>query len=214
MKFSQIKKICKDADECIIFQEGPMQWIGTRDAAYPLEDVDVTTASVKTLFDWQDVESAIGVVEKTLEDMGLAPDGVVRCDVESNNWEKLSRGITLFNGGDKILSFGIGMRALFVWEERVRPAIRKNEYLDFRIAYNHEGEPLVIVTSGMMVTGILRPMYQSEAETIIAMLSKMGTLMPYGSPVSEKRKKEEPQGEVDGQINMDEMMEEENDDGE
>ena len=33
MKFSQIKKICKDAKECVIYNEGRMQWIGTGEAA-------------------------------------------------------------------------------------------------------------------------------------------------------------------------------------
>ena len=45
MKFSQIKKICKDAEECIIYQDGPMQWIGTGDAAYPLEDVEAVMST-------------------------------------------------------------------------------------------------------------------------------------------------------------------------
>ena len=37
MKFSQIKRLCKEADECIIYDDGVTAWIGTRDAAYPVE---------------------------------------------------------------------------------------------------------------------------------------------------------------------------------
>lgn len=207
MKFSQIKKICKDADECIIFHEGPMQWISTGEAAYPLEDVDVTTASVKTLFDWQDVESAIGVVEKTLEDMGLAPDGVVRCDVRSEKWPKLIQGFSIYSGGDKIVPLVDGMNVLFVWAERIRPAIRKNEYLEFRLAYNQDDEPLVVVNNGLMVTGILRPMYQHEAETAVDQMRRMGAFVPVGTPNEAKKAEKEEDAEIDGQIAMDEMLE-------
>ena len=206
MKFSQIKKICKDADECIIFQDGPMQWIGTGEAAYPLEDVEATAASVKTLLDWQDVEADIGVCEKTLEEMGLAPDNVVRCDVRSDKWEKLVQGITIYSGGDKIVPLVCGMNVLFVWAERIRPAIRKGEYLEFRLAYNKNDEPLIMVNNGLMVTGILRPMYQREAEAAVDQLRRMSAFVPVGTPNDRKTREEEAEGEIDGQIAMDEMM--------
>ena len=215
MKFSQIKKICKDAEECIIYQDGPMQWIGTGDAAYPLEDVDATVASVKTLFDWPDVEADIGVFEKTLEEMGLAPDGVARCDVRSDKWPKLIQGITIYCGGDKIIPLVCGMNVLFVWAERIRPAIRKGEYLEFRLAHNQDDEPLIMVNNGLMVTGILRPMYQREAEAAVDQLRRMGTFAPVGTPNDRKKPEEESEDEIDGQIAMDEMLEEaKNDDGE
>ena len=207
MKFSQIKKICKDADECIIYQDGPMQWIGTGEAAYPLEDVEATVASVKTLFDWPDVEADIRVFEKTLEDVGLAPDGVARCDVRSDKWPKLIQGLTIYSGGDKIVPLVCGMNVMFVWAERIRPAIRKNEYLELRLAYNKDDEPLVMVNNGLMVTGILRPMYQREADAAVDKLRRMGAFVPYGTPNEAKKAENEAEDEIDGQIGMDEMLE-------
>lgn len=210
MKFSQIKKICKDAKECVIYNEGTMQWIGTGEAAYPLEDVEATVAAVKTLFDWPDVEADIAVVEKTMDEMGLAPDDVANCDMMSSGWEKLSQCISIYSGGDKILPLACGMNVLFVWWERVRPAIRKHEYLDFRLAHNKDEEPLIVVTNGLMVTGILKPMYQTQAEICVETLRKMSEFVPVGTP-NDRKKPEEEQEEIDGQIAMDEMLEESDD---
>lgn len=213
MKFSQIKKICKDAKECVIYNEGYMQWIGTGEAAYPLEDVEATVAAMKTLFDWPDIEADIAVVEKTMDEIGLAPDDVARCDMVSNGWEKLSQCISIHSGADKIVPLACGMNVLFAWWDRVRPAIRKGEYLEFRLAHNKDEEPLIVVTNGFMVTGILRPMYQKQAETCTDMLRKMSAFVPVGTPNDRKKQEEEPEEqeepeEIDGQIAIDEMLEE------
>lgn len=206
MKFSQIKKICKDAKECVIYNEGHMQWIGTGEAAYPLEDVEATVAAMKTLFDWPDIEADIAVVEKTMDEIGLAPDDAASCDVVSNGWEKLSQCISIHSGADKIVPLACGMNVMFVWAERIRPAIRKNEYLEFRLAYNKNDEPLIMVNNGLMVTGILRPMYQREAEAAVDQLRRMSAFVPVGTPNDRKAREEEADGEIDGQIAMDEMM--------
>lgn len=212
MKFSQIKKICKDAKECVIYNEGHMQWIGTGEAAYPLEDVEATVAAMKTLFDWPDIEADIAVVEKTMDEIGLAPDDAASCDVVSNGWKKLSQCISIHSGADKIVPLACGMNVLFAWWDRVRPAIRKGEYLDFRLAHNKDEEPLIVVTNGFMVTGILRPMYQKQAEVCMETLRKMSAFVPVGTPNDRKKQEEEPEEqeepeEIDGQIAMDEMME-------
>lgn len=91
-----------------------------------------------------------------------------------------------------------------------RPAIRKNEYLEFRLAYNQDDEPLVMVNSGLMTTGILKPMYQREAEAAVDQLRRMGAFVPIGTPNEAKKQRKEADAEIDRQITMDEMLEGEN----
>ena len=135
MKFSQIKKLCRDAQECVIYEGVPTKWLGTSCAAYPVADIDIDTASVKTLFDWQDVEIDIDVRMLAMEESTIIPDGVVRPDVAFNHWVKLEQGMPVFCAGERINPLVHNGGVLFVEEDKIRPAIRKGEYLDFRLAY-------------------------------------------------------------------------------
>lgn len=208
MKFSQIKKLCKDADACMIYKDGPLTWLGTRDAAYPVADVDVNTASVKTLLDWPDVESDIGVSHMLLEASGLMPDEVIRTDVAFNRWAKLEQGMTVSVGGERVCPLVYSGGAMFVEWEKIKPAIRKGEYLDFRLAYNRAGHPLVLVTNGMMVTGIMRPMSTREAELIIETMGKLAGMRPEGTPGDAKKAEQTQEKEISGQISIEEAMQE------
>lgn len=211
MRFSQIKKLCKEDSECTIFEEGTHQWIGTRHAAYPVEDVDIDTSSIKTLFDWPDVESDIGVGMSALANSTLCPDGAVRFNYAPNKWPKLEQGMPVMVAGEWINPLVHSGGVMFVREDRVKPARRKHEYADFRLAYNRQMEPLVVITNGFMVTGIVRPQTKREAELILETMGKMVNMLPQGTPGDVKLRAED-EGEIDGQITMDEMMEGEDDD--
>ena len=207
MKFTQIKKICKEENECVIYEEGPMQWIGTKSAAYPVEDVRVTREAVKTLFDWPDVEADISVGEMPLFAAGMMPDSVLRADVVVQQWQKLEQGISVYSAGERLWSFIHAGAVMFLKEDKIKPAIRKGEYQAFTLTYNRQGQPLIVISNGLMVTGIVRPEGQRTAEAIMETMQKMSRMIPTGTPMDTKEQEED----IDGQIAMDEMLEEHED---
>lgn len=208
MKFSQIKKLCKDAQECVTYEDGPLTWLGTRYAAYPIEDVDIDTSSIKTLLDWPDVESDIGVEMIELAESTIMPNGTTRADVAFNHWVKLEQGMAVYYAGERINPLVHNGGVLFVEEDKIKPAIRRGEYLDFRLVYNQDDEPMVVITNGLIVTGIVRPLTVREAELILETMGKMAAMRPEGTPGDVKRRAKERAEEIDGQIAMDEMVEE------
>lgn len=86
----------------------------------------------------------------------------------------------------------------------VKPAIRKNDYLTFRMARNSFGHPLIVIGNGTLVTGIVRPIPKKGAEAMLDLLRKMCELKAEGSPeeqAEDRQKAQEPE-QADGQIEM------------
>lgn len=74
MKITRIKAICKAEKHCIIYEQGESRrLIGTRNAAYPADELNISRHSLKTLFDWPDVLNDIGVETVALEETRMHP---------------------------------------------------------------------------------------------------------------------------------------------
>ena len=73
MKFTKIKALCKAEKHCLIYKQGGRTLLGTRNAAYPAEELAISRNSIKTLFDWPNVEEDITIEVRKMQESRLLP---------------------------------------------------------------------------------------------------------------------------------------------
>ena len=202
MKINKIKAMCKDEEQAIIYNDFGRQYLGTARAAYPVDNIEIQKTSIPTLFDWPSAIHDMDVTEMAMEGSMMMPEGGIVGipfreggklfpEMEINGWTAMSDSTT--------------REILFVPEELIRAAEKTEGYQMFHRAENANGEPLVIISDGMIVTGIVRPIMQRAAERIAAAMRCLGGLTPVGSPDPNETKKNEDQ--IEGQMTMEAVME-------
>lgn len=207
MKITQIKKLCVEAHMCMIWETGgDRQWIGTPDAIYPVDGMKIDKQNVKVIFDMPDADNKMDIGVEEIVMCELVPDDS-EINYELERWKEMSCGIPIVYLGEKLYPLVHEDGILFVRADFVSPAIRKNDYLVFKMTYNGFGHPLVMIGNGLETTGIVRPVPMKEAENLLDLLGKYAQLKPGGSPAKEDGRYIRPQEPDAGQINMDEMME-------
>ena len=204
MRITHIKKLCVEAHMCMIYEtDGGRQWIGTMEAIYPVDEMTLGKGSIKTLFDMPDAESRMDIGVDEIWKSELVP-----CDqeieIELEGWQELHCMNPLHYAGEKIYPMTRDDGAiLFIREDYVKPAIRKNDYLTFKMARNRFGHPLIVIGNGTLVTGIARPIPKKGAAAIVDLLRKMGEMDAEGTPdESAKTAKSAEPEQADGQIEM------------
>lgn len=206
MKITHIKKLCKEAHMCMIYETGgDRQWIGTLEAIYPVDDIYIHKGSIKTLFDMPDAESDMEIGMERIDRCELAPE---ECDIDlaAGGWIKLEMSMPVIYLGEKVIPLVHAGGMLFVQEDYIKPAIRKNDYLEFYMARNCFGHPLIMISNGMFTTGIARPLPEKTTEKILETLGRISRFAPDGSP--EKNKAGGYAGEINGQMSMEDMAKE------
>ncbi|MBQ8617626.1 MAG: hypothetical protein IJ418_08940 [Clostridia bacterium] len=212
MKITHIKKLCVEAHMCMIYDtDGNRQWIGTQDTIYPADELMLSVRNIATLFDMPDAESRMEIGQEEIWRSELVP-GDCEIDFELERWQELKCGIPIVYLGDKLYPLanehgGI----LFVKADYVKPAIRKNDYLVFKLTYNQFGHPLIVIGNGMETTGIVRPVPKKEAENLLDLLARYSQMQAAGSPAKDGGQYIKPEKPEDGQIAMEEVEEAEND---
>lgn len=205
MKITHIKKLCVEAHMCMIYETGDgRQWIGTQDEIYPADELTLSAGAIKTIFDMPDAETKMDVGVDEIWRSELVP-----CDeeieVECEGWPELHCMNPMFYNGEKVYPLTREDGAvLFVRDAYVKPAIRKNDYLAFRMARNRFGHPLIVIGNGTLVTGIARPIPKKGAEALLDLLRKMCEMSAEGSPAdqeADRRQAQQPE-QGDGQIEM------------
>lgn len=65
MKLSQIKQVCLDASEFILYdQDGRQQWLGTRSAIYPVNFGRISVGTIPDLFDLSEKQMETCVIQE------------------------------------------------------------------------------------------------------------------------------------------------------
>lgn len=201
MKVTRIKALCKDEGQAIIYNDFGRQYLGTAQAAYPAENIKIQKTSIPTLFDWPTALGDMNVDVMELEGSMMMPEGGI-VGIPFREEGKLFPEMEI---GDFVLMSDRETREiLFVQEELIRAAEKTEGYQMFHRGENANGEPLVIISDGMIVTGIVRPVKQKTAERIAATMRCLGELTPTGSPDPNEKSKEETQ--LPGQMNIDDVM--------
>ena len=185
-------------------QAGGRTLIGTRNAAYPAEDLVISHKSVKTLFDWPDVEYDITIEVRKMQESRLHPVSEYKSQLEG-----LKPGWEITCAGDTVVPLMNERGMFFVNKAYIEAAEKTEGYTSYHASENSDGEPLIIVGDGLITTAIIKPVSRRTANNIRDYLERMTRMVVFGWPDEDKP---EATGELSGQINMDEMLEEENDD--
>ena len=205
MKIAAIKRVCMDARQFYIFNDGyGRQWIGTQSAAYPSEGVTFTEGNIAEMFDLTEKQSKkVSVTCRPIELSSLfCRDNVIGLD-----YARMRPGLPFRYLDEMLLPLEYRGNLYVILEKMVKAAASNGrEYLDYFMGQNERGEPLVFISDGMIAAGIIRPIPESTTRTVKGWLARYGALIPGGPVVVEFEKREE-KDELDGQIDMDEMLE-------
>ena len=204
MKVTRIKNLCKAEKHCIIYKQGGRTLIGTRDVAYPSEELEITKKSIKTLFDWPTVEVDITIEERKMNESRLLP-----LETYKAHLIELKQGWEITRAGDTVVPLMHAMGLYFVRKEYIDAAEKTEGYTSYHLSENVDGEPLIIVGDGLVTTAIIKPLSRREASNIRDYLGRMSNMLVFGWPDADKP--EEIDGELRGQISVDEMLEENGD---
>lgn len=204
MKITKIKALCKTEKHCLIYKQGGRTLLGTRNAAYPAEELAISRNSIKTLFDWPNVEEDITIEVRKMQESRLLP--VIEY---KSQLTELKPGWEITCAGDTVVPLMHERGMYFVNKAYVEASEKTEGYTRYHLSENIDGEPLIIMGDGLITTAIIRPIYQRTANNIRDYLVRMTRMIVFGWPDEDKP---EASRELSGQINMDEMLEEENDD--
>lgn len=182
MKITSIKKLCTDAHMCMIYETGgARQWIGTLEAIYPGDGLQIGKESIKTLFDMPDADSKMEIGVDDIFKSELVPSDE-ETEMELAAWTELHGGLPIFYAGEKLYTMTHEGGILFVRADYVKPAIRKNDYLVFKLARNGFGHPLIMIGNGLEVTGVAKPVPAKTAASIVKLMGEMSAYRADGSP--------------------------------
>lgn len=180
-------------------QTGGRTLLGTRNAAYPAEELAITSKSIKTLFDWPDVEEDITIEVRKMSESRMMPMSEYKSQLI-----ELKPGWEITCAGDTVVPLLHEHGMYFVNKTYIEAAEKTEGYTSYHLSENIDGEPLIIVGDGLMTTAIIKPANKRTANGIRDYLERMTRLIAFGWPDEDKP---EAVGELSGQIAMDEMLE-------
>lgn len=203
MKVTRIKSLCKAEKHCIIYEQGERRLIGTRNAAYPAEELNIGRYSLKTLFDWPDVLNEIGVETVALDETRMHP---------LSEWHQKLVELTpcwsIVYAGETIIPLMHKAGILFVREAYISAAEKTEGYTHYYLSENLLGEPLIVIGDGLMTTAIVKPLPVNTGKGICEYMRNLSEAYVQGWPDQEGITDD---NRLDKQINMDEMLEESGD---
>lgn len=182
MKIAAIKKLCIEAHMCMIYNtEGDRQWIGTDEAIYPADGLGLNKQNITVIFDMPDAEEKMEIGAGAIQMCELMPREN-ETEITLATWEELHAGIPMEYMGDAVFPLMHRNGIMFVRKDYVKPAIRKNDYLAFKLARNGFEHPLIVIGNGLDVSGIVRPVPEKEARGLMETLQRYLQFVPEGSP--------------------------------
>lgn len=163
MKLSKIKRVCVDAGQLRVVDtignsnNLVMQWVGTKEALYPVEGVTVNEEMLQVLWELSD---------KTMEAMAAAPvhhDPDLLMELPGLIDKEKVESITI----GKMMDYGAmkcGDGVIFVDPAMLKPC---GDWLQFVIVEDEEG-PWVSVYSDGKLAGLVRPVRNELAGHLLA----------------------------------------------
>lgn len=205
MKITRIKALCKGERHCMIYERGKRQYIGTLNAAYPSGNIAIEKESIRTLFDWPDVAKELRIEVVEFKNSRLCP-----VHDWMNDLIQLQAGPVLTYIDETIVPLMYEHGILYVKEAYINAAEKTEGYTLYYLAENADGELLVIMGDGLISTAIIKPIPRTTASNICRNLEKMGSLVSMGWPDDNNTIESQ---QLPGQMNMEEMMGEQSNDG-
>lgn len=191
MKIDKIRKLILEQKGVTILtgQQG-QQWIGGRDWMVRVDEgLRLTADSIKGLFDFSvEQMEKITVVEGPLENSPL-------WFVERRGTNTMQPGpLNIDNyGGIEMLIFS---GAVYLAEQKyIRCAVSREDYRDYELAWDKQGNPLIIVMDGLIFAGIFRPLPESACKMLLEQMRFMVALQPGGTGMDGEPAEEPEDGE-------------------
>ena len=201
MKISAIKKLILEKKRVTILtgQRG-QQWIGGDNWMIRVDDgITIGPDSIKGLFDL-DVEQMekIAIEEAPMEGHPMYPE--LKAAIE-----QMATGPLLIGnyGGVEMLGF---QGDVYLLEDKyIRAAVSRDDYRDYLLARNVDGEPLIVIRDGLVFAGIARPMPVAVCANLIKNMAAIADMRPRGAGEQPEEAPEGPeeQGKIEGTVQLD-----------
>ena len=207
MKLSAIKRVCMDAKQfCIYDEEDGTQWIGTQDAAYPVGGELFSEANIAEIFDLTPKqEEKVEVRRMDWETSDL----ICREDIVGVGMAKMAQGLQVYYVGTMMQTLAYRGRLYLVRAMDIKAAgVSDRGYLDYYMDEDDAGNPLVVISDGMIVAGVVRPLDREISKGMLGWMREYGQMIPGGKEVETFGAKDGGENRVDGQIGMEAALEE------
>lgn len=160
MKLSAIKSQCMREDKIVLYTElaGKVTWIGTDDTMYPTEGVMIDENSIINLFDLSEKKAEKVKIETVnISDGNLMPfvgldDALIQ--VEES---RMFSWVAIYLKGSLHKALSYGGKLYMVDVNKLKPAVGDDDYLQFYFTRNKNGDPLIAVMDGVILSGIIWP---------------------------------------------------------
>ena len=163
MNLKKIMRLCRAAKECYILRNPVTgkQWIGTREAIYPVEGFDVDADMIPYLFDLTEADRKDWVIQ---ESAGVVPEiELTEQDARVQCWARIT---VRRNNEDyvplvQLDAAGQVVRVWWVRADAIGPAQEKDKPLDYRMRGN-----IALFGVGLLVNGACVTLDDKEAVEI------------------------------------------------
>ena len=208
MKLSAIKRVCMDAKQfCIYDEEDGTQWIGTQNAAYPVGGELFSEANIAEIFDLTEKQSSKVEVRREMWETSYMRPVAKAVGIDR---ARMTPGLPVCYVGEMMQPLAYRGELYLVLVRDIKAAASNGrEYLDYYMDEDAQGEPLVIISDGMLDAGVVRPLPVGMAEGVINWLRPYGELAPGASRREPFPAEDGEEDHADGQIGMAAALEEE-----
>lgn len=171
MNLAKIKKRCVASHQWIIIDgDDGNQWLSDGANSYAIVGIRLREGIIQDVF---------GLTDKQMDKMIVReekrPGALYRAGT-SVYGEELEEMRTVWAYKQKIVALRNGDGLLYIPEEAILAACGKDDYVNFYLARDKDGNLLVAVYHGMFCEALLSPVRDDIAEEISKQLAKVGTM--------------------------------------
>lgn len=171
MNLAKIKKRCMTSRQWIIIDaDDGNQWLSDGANSYAIVGIRLREGFIQDVF---------GLSDKQMDKMIVRTEkraGALYRTGTSVYGEELEEMRTVWAYEQKIVALRNGDGILYIPEDAILAACGKDDYVNFYLAHDRDGNLLVAVYHGMFCEALLSPVRDDIAEQISGQLAKVGTM--------------------------------------
>lgn len=171
MNLAKIKKRCVASHQWIIIDgDDGNQWLSDGANCYAIVGIRLQAGYIQDVF---------GLTDKQMDKMIVRTEkrpGALYRTGTSVYGEELEELRTIWAYEQKIVALRNGDGVLYIPEEAILAACGKDDYVNFYLARDKDGNLLVAVYHGMFCEALLSPVQDDIAEEISKQLARVGTM--------------------------------------
>ncbi len=191
MNLSKIKKRCMATRQWIIIEgDDGAQWLSDGANCYAIVGIRLQEGYIRDVF---------GLTDKQMDKM------IVRTEKRPGDLygagrpfygEELEEMRTIWAYEQKIVALRNGDGVLYIPEDAILAACGKDDYVNFYLARDKDGNLLVAVYHGMFCEALLSPVRDDIAEQISGWLAKLGTMPILATELAKREEGEDEEADL------------------